>query len=138
MDKIIINFHVRKNSKCALERHQAQIFANHGYLCPVANILEALRYLRITPDSFLFHAQGDKENQMKPASLVTSIKRLQKVAGSNPQLTVTDIRSSAISALSMAAINPKLIEVWAGRFTQIIILGTQPLQIFSRMEVLSN
>lgn len=113
-DKIVINFHIRKNSKLGLNRHVGHVFANYGALCPVKLIVEAMLYLDIEFNTYLFHSKFDKDYPILPSSLVSSIKATQRLAGIRNPLTLTDFRSSTITTLAKAGLGVKIIEVWGG------------------------
>lgn len=111
-DNIKINFHIRKNNKLALKRHVATLYSNYGYLCPVLTVLKAVAYMKLGPEDFLFHRDGCKSERMDPASLIASVKNLQKKAGSHPVLTLTDIRSSATTALVEGGVSSYVVMMW--------------------------
>ena len=111
-NSIQVNYHIRKNNKLALKRHVAKIYSNYGYLCPVATILQALVYMRIGPEDFLFHKDNNKSERMEPASIIAGVKALQRQAGSQPALTLTDVRSSATSALVSGGVPAFLVMMW--------------------------
>ena len=113
-DCIRINFHVKKNNPLALKRHVATIYSTFDYLCPVLNIMKAIIYLRIGPEDFLFHREGEKDEQIDPASLIASVKAVQIKAKSVPALTLTDVRASATSALAESGVSSYLIQLWGG------------------------
>ena len=109
-DKVTVHFHVRKNSKLALNRHRGHVFANFSSVCPVRIIVSAMLRLNIDYDAFLFHPRGDRNTPIKPASLVSSVKAVQRAAGIRSPLTLTDFRSSTISTLAKKDLNTKIIE----------------------------
>ena len=111
-DCIRINFHIKKNNPLALKRHTATIYSTYNYLCPVLNVMKAILFLRVGPEDYLFHRDGDRREKIDPAVLISSVKAVQVKAGSLPALTLTDVRASATSALAEAGVSSYLIQVW--------------------------
>ena len=109
-DKITVHYHVRKNSKLGLNKHKGHVFANYSALCPVRTIVNSMISLRIDYSAYLFHVRGDRNTPIKPASLVSSIKAIQRAAGIRSPLTITDFRSSTITTLAKKELGVKIIE----------------------------
>lgn len=115
-----INFHIRKNNKLALKRHVATVYATYGYLCPVLNLLKGIAYLGIGPNDYIFHLEGQKEQQMSSSSIIQGVKNLQRQASCSPVLTLTDVRASATSALAQGGVSTYLIMLWGNWSTNQI------------------
>ena len=96
----------------ALKRHVATIYSSFNFTCPVLNILKGLAYLKIGPSDYIFHREGDKRQRMDPATIIQGVKNIQKRAGCHPQLTLTDIRASATTALVEGGVNSYHIMLW--------------------------
>ena len=78
------------------------------------NVARALIYLKIREDDYLMHKDGSRKEQINPSSLVLSVRHVQRVAGSFPIMTLTDLRASSVTALARAQVDPALIMTWGG------------------------
>ena len=93
------------SNKLALRRHIATVYSSYNFMCPVLNILKAVAFMNIGPSQYLFHKEGEKDERMDPSAIIQGVKQIQKKAGCDPVLTLTDIRASATTSLAEGGVS---------------------------------
>ena len=76
------------------------------------NILKAIAFMGIGPSDYVFHKEDDKKQRMSPEAIIAGVKNIQRKAGSEPPLTLTDVRASATTALAEGGVDNFHIMLW--------------------------